>query len=238
MKKKNIIALIIILMILFIKTNVNAATNVSCSTTDLSVYRLEANNVSATIELVKRNPNYNPESNPYHYNLVISNITQNISVKALGFDYLYKDSNNGEIIIENAFYGGGYNAKVQIVTSDTTGCGNKILNTITIKVPYWNEYSEREECKGYENLDICRINTNVGKVSSDQFLEIFEKQKKEYEKSSQKEKDNFNILNWYLDNKKTTIPITIAVVVIAVAIIIIKLVRDRKKIKINLGGEL
>ena len=239
MKKKRICLLFIILIIFLVKIDVNAAG--TCTKDEKQILQIEANNIIVDCELSRpENDNY-ISSKAYFYTVKIENLTDNLYLKigANTYDKTKADS-EGSLILKDIFVGGGINAKI-VIYSKTANCSNVLLRTVTLKLPYYNTYSEREECNGLSSYGICAKNSNTDDIDEETFLkQIDDAKKMEAEKNKPeepvKEKNNIfeSILEYTKENYKTILIVIAIIVILVVAIVRLIKVRNRNKIKIDL----
>ena len=239
MKKKVFILIVVLITILLFKTNVQA----ECTNDELRALRIEANNLQFEYELVE-NEELGVNPTKYYYKVKVSNVTKNLAIATDDGYYFYSDvDRNGYLLIRNNYFPGSKN-KIYIEASSSTNCNREELSTKTLSIPYYNEYSKRDECKGLEEYDICKQDIDVANITEEQFLKYIEDAKKDAQnKEEKKEKEeeqilereeNNNLVNFYNKNKKAIYIglVGMLCVIILVSIVIIK-VKDKKKIKIG-----
>ena len=117
--------------------------------------------------------------------------------------------------------------ELEIYASDNSNCGDELLRTIKVKLERFNEYSKREECKNYQNLDICKQWGDTSKVSEEDFLKLI----KDADKTSEEVESSSTIIDFI---KSNIIYIIGGVVFLITLIIILKVYKDKKRIKIDL----
>jgi len=218
MKKRYLIVLIVLFLI--ITPNVNAA---MCDKTDILRVKGEANNVNIEYELIQNKDGSDNISGLF--NIRIKGLTEDLIVdeEKTGRSFSSGSAVDGVITIKNV-EGEKFVFKLRYKK-----CDNKVMRTIKINLPKYNEYSLHESCEGIseEELEIC------GKWYQGELNEeIFQKKIKEYQeelklKQEQEQKENtiFKrivrfLLNYY-------IYIITAVVLIAAVITAIIVRRKR-----------
>ncbi len=240
MKKKNIFILIVLLAILMINTKVSAAT---CSNSEKQALVVEAQNVVVNTELRKVTPGEGISEKSYFYSLIISNTSDKLYYEIGINRYDSKDADkNGDIILKDFFSGGGTQAKVSIYGNSNSACNNVLIRTVALKLPYFNYYSEREECKGLENYPICKKESNTADVTEEQFLQhIADAKAKEEEKNRHeetKEESTFEkMMSYVKENLVIVVGISIVIIVIVIVIIVLVLKKRKNKVKIDLGDK-
>lgn len=240
MKKKRICLLLIILSIFLFKIDVNAAG--TCTKDEKQILQIEANNVLVDYELSRPENSDYISAKSYFYTVKIENLTENLYLKIGANTYDKTKANvNGSLILKDIFVGGGINAKV-IIYSKTANCSNILLRTVTLKLPYYNTYSEREECIGLSSYGICTKNSNTEDIDEETFLEkIDEAKKMEAEKNKPKEpveeENNMleDIFEYLKENYKTIIIASVIIVILIVGIT--KLIKKKNKNKIKIDFE-
>ncbi len=226
--------------LLLIKIDVKAAT---CSTDELNALKIEANNLEFEYELkedkIYISPNASIDSS--YYSVSILNYSKNLTIYNNGYNYDEKDLNaKNEIVFSDKFYH-GTDIIVEVYGSRYTNCANKLLISKEIKFPYYNAYSEREECKGYENYNICKKDANTSGIQEEEFLKLIDDIKKKEQEPKEEptvKEEKKSLVDLYLDNGIITIPITIMLFLLIGAIIYYIRMKNKKKIKIDLGDNL
>ena len=122
--------------------------------------------------------------------------------------------------------------KFDIYASAQTNCYETLILSKTVEVPYFNQYSLRDECVGKEEIPICQ--RYYGGVIKNE--EDFLNQMKTYQQEeSQKEEKNF--LDYIVDFVKDNLVISILVLVVigvSVIIVVVRYLINRKKIRIKI----
>lgn len=235
MKKKRICLLLIILSIFLFKIDVNAAG--TCTKDEKQILQVETQNISITYELVHETDERSDLE--YYYKITIDGYSNNLLIKEGNaiYDHSYINA-NGELIINKA-YRMGEKVVFNIIGNTNNKCSGEAIATKVVNLPYYNKYSERDECKGLSEYDICKSNVNSSNITEEIFLKKIaeanatekEKNKKEPEKE---ETLVVKVINFYKDNLIITLPITIIILVLLVLIVYKKNKKDKSKIKIDL----
>jgi len=220
------------------KFDVEAANKV-CNDESLKV---EARNVAVTYELVKPTHPEDIRQDIYYYDLTILNINEKMYFEVENFNHYYDEEKDGEIFLEKAVVNGGRRIGIKVYGSNKSKCNGYQLHTVYVQIPYYNKYSEREECKDYQTYNICKINSNTNGIDEEKFLSLLDEIKaKEAEKKNEKpipkeeKKVIEKIIEWYVENKVISIPATILIIFTVVTLIIIVIKKNKNKIKIDLG---
>ncbi len=232
MKNKYILLICILTLVLFFGVKVNAAT-ITCPTQLKKEYQLLANQVDASIKL--RLPSEKDAKRfddiHYTYDLSINNISEELYVEFGNNRVNYSDTKNGSYSRQAVYMLGGYNAEIFIYASSKTKCSGLLLNTITMRIPYYNPYSLRDECKGHtEEFYICKSDVDVRGVDEESFKFTLAKEQEDANKKIEVEEEHNVILEFI---KKNIVIIVIALVVIISLIVFIHKYKNRNKIKID-----
>lgn len=240
MKKKVFILFpVVLLAMLLFKIDVHA----NCTTDELQALRVEANNLQFEYELVE-NDDYDVNPTKYYYKIKISNMTKNLGIATDNRYYFYSDVDKDGYLLIKDNYIPGSKQQLYIEASSATKCNREELSLKIISIPYYNEYSLRDECKGLDEYDICKQNTNTTNINEEQFLKYIEDAKNDVEKQQQEkeqedekiiEKEESNsFVNFYNKNKKIIFISAIGIVLVAVIISIVVIrIKNKKKIKIG-----
>lgn len=229
MNRKVLFKVMLVLVCFFVFQTVNAAT---CTTEELNQLKQEAHNVKFNYEIEVKEVD---DSHTYYFDVIATNFNENLYVETpygmvLGFDT--NEGNQKRYFIDKFLEGSKYT--FNIYSSDKTSCENTKLSTKTLDVPYFNDYSLKEECIGNEDFDMCQKHYS-DYIKSD---EVFQKALKEYKenggkKVKDKDKSMVEVVLSFLTN-----PIVIVGAVIVVAVIILLIIRairkNKKRVKIDL----
>lgn len=239
MRKKIMFILLLIFSAFVFNVKVDAAT---CK--NLNDLKTEANLIEVNYELVKedRSPEGDYDPSLYYHDLYISNISDNFEVRIGNNTYSSSEAKNGVLTIR--MISGGYKLRVQIYGTQKSGCNGEKIRSIPVKLPFYNRYSEAEECVGHTNeYPICAVNADTSKYVNEEFKVEVAKQAKEYKENKEEKKKKEkatatkkkSVIDMYIDNAGITVPITILIIA-GIAGVIFKLVSDdKKKAKIDLG---
>lgn len=231
----------ILILFIFLNIKVDAST---CDGTTKKNLKQEAKQVAFSLDLNKPTSEGGADSSVYSYNLMIQNVSKNLSYKIGDWFYNYNEAVDNELYIKNAYMMGGYKVTIKIYGSASSGCAENILRSVSLYIPYYNQYSDRKECEGLREYSICKTNTNTENLSEDDFLkkinEIKTKAKEEkVEDEEKKEKSSLDeTINFINENKNIIIPIFVILVVLVIIVIIIKVKENKNKIKVDLGDDL
>ncbi len=230
MKKKGVIIVIIVLILLFIKNDVYAANE--CTTDELRALKMEALNVDFQFNLVE------PEDSGYYLYYEISTVNFNSNLKLFIMNHYYvneAEDKYSEITIPTEIRL-GQTKKIEIYGSYDSACPNELLLTKTITAPYYNEYSKREECKGYENYDICKLTSNTENITEEQFQQAINNIKNSVPLEEEtKENIIHQIYEFIQKNLIITIIIIVSFIILIILLIYIIVKRKNKnKVKISL----
>ena len=145
--------------------------NASCNYSDIKERNALASYVDYNIEFNESNQKFN---------IVIYNLKDSLKVNYNGN---ILNTINGESKIDNI--DGGTSIKVNIVSEDD--CYGKTFRIININVPYINNFYNRSECKGHEELKVCSSKYLDYELSENAFINLINKEVKKINK-----KENIN----------------------------------------------
>lgn len=225
--KKNNIFLFLSFLMLMIPLKVNGAD--ICSSTKYTNLKREAFNAELKYDLKF------DESHKSYFVVTIYNVSDNLIVNYNG-SALTPDKDN-KIVIPT-FFDGGSTYEIKFYGGYNTSCVEEYVYSKKIVIPKYNVYSERDECIEYEEFKLCG-KFYSGEIKNDT---DFEEQLEEYIKSLEKkpheekeeEKSFFEkIIDFYINNIIITGPITIIIILALIAYIIIKIIKRKKRVKIE-----
>lgn len=228
---KNICLKIIVVLFCFFAVNVVYAEE--CTTKELNSLKQMATNIKLSYEL--EDDTYND----FHkYNFLISTINFNEKfyfVDMDGHTYRYVANLENEGIRNLRTVDEGITYKIDVYASNKTNCvGTKIV-TKKIEIPYYNDYSQREECIGIEEFSLCQKHYSGYIESEEYFLEKVNEYKNRNNNPTVVEKNNFfgMIIRFISNNLIFVIPIAIILVGIIV-IVVIKVIKSKKRTKVRI----
>lgn len=203
MKRIKLITLTIILLLAF-KTNVKAD-NLLCSESDIARAKAEADKINVNYQLI--------ENTKGLYNVTITGLIDTFYIKNGQTDEYYKKVDN--VIKISGVEGGKQSYKVVYHP-----CDNKVIKTITIKIPKYNEYADNEICKGVSIDKIVECDEwYQGTINESKVKEKVAKYNEE-NTNDVNHKENDNIIINFLLNYYIYIIAIIIIIVIATLIII------------------
>ncbi len=231
MNKKLLLPLLFIFFCFFIVENVDADT---CTTKELNTLKQLAYNINFSYEL--HDDTYN-EDHKYYFDVYATNLSNDFYIRiSNGLYFDYSDTDNGNLLIPQLAEGRTYS--FEIYTSNNTKCEGTKLMTKKVELPYYNDYSQRAECKGIENFDLCQPYYGGYIESEEFFLEQVEKYKQTLKTNDNKEDNSTgsfitNLINFYVDNLAIAIPMTV-ILLLLIIILIVKLILNRRKSKVKI----
>lgn len=154
-----------------VNSQVEAAT--TCDNTRMQNLKKLAKEVDIGYELVKQ-VDY---SYGYRYNITIDNLVKELYVEYELYRVGYDITDNGSYVLKHVVEPRVRKAKVKIYVVDGP-CKGELLRTINIDFPYYNEFSEYDECHEYREAEICRKDKNTYDLTDDDFKKEIEKYKK------------------------------------------------------------
>lgn len=228
MKKNILLKIALILVAFFAFDNVYAE---SCSTKELNTLKQLASNIKVSYEL--QDDTYN-ESHAYYYTISFLNLNEKFYLQSNGgviYDYDEMPSRR----LEN--YGEGLTYVFGIYASDKTNCSGTKIVTKKVYLPYYNDYSQKEECNGNEEFELCQPYYG-GIIESDDYfyqkLNEYKNKKNNGDKKSEEATILDKIISLYVNNLTVSVFITIAAICI-ITIVIVRLIKHKnRKIKIKI----
>lgn len=231
MNKKVLLQVLFIFFCFFIVENVSADT---CTTTELNTLKQLAYNINFSYEL--HDDTYN-ENHTYYFDILATNFSdQFYMVDMDGQQFNYMEGLEEEGLRNLRVVNEGIRYRIEIYASNATNCSGTQIMTKEINLPYYNDYSQREECVGIEDFDLCQPYYDGYIESEEYFLEQVEKYKNgEIALDTEKEEEGIfdQIINFVSSNLLIVIPVLIVLVLIIV-IIIIRVIKARKRTRIKI----
>ena len=226
MKKNLLYTVVVFLFIFSFTTKVDAAYCTSKKYSDLKAiaYKSEVN-----YELKF------DEKHNHYFEVTLTNVDKDILVYYEGIVY---EPENGVVKLDSRL-AGGTTYEINLYGGFDSACVEEYLYTKKINLPYYNRYSERDECIEYEEFPLCNKWYSGRITSEDDFLEqlnnyILSLKEEEEEIKPVKNKDIFEkIVDFYVNNLIITLPITILLLLFIVYKIIVRLIRRKNRIKLN-----
>lgn len=168
--------LFIIIVLLINNVPVNAT---MCDDDWIDKLKENASKVSITYEMDNDYVNAKGEKEKGIYKIIVTGLEEYTSIrsKELKINEEYTDDNQGNIIIKNIESG------IKRVSIYSNTC-NTLLLTKTLNIPVFNKYSQREECNGITDLDVCMEDYKYQLNES-----IFQKKIKEYKEAKEQEEE-------------------------------------------------
>lgn len=212
---------IIFIISLFLVNNIyiNAAV---CDKENINIIKNQASEVSIKYEKDEEYINSQGEKEKGIYKIKISGLKEDMSVriKSLNINEKYTDENKGDITLS------GIESGIKKISIYFDIC-NELLITNTLNIPIFNKYSEREECNGITDLDVCKEDYQYELNES-----IFQKKLKDYkelkeQENNSKKKENkitetFNVVIEFLKSYYLYIISAILIVVFVTIYILIR----------------
>ena len=222
---------IVLIITLFVFVNIIGIAKVNagaiCTEKDLNELKMKAYNVSLSYKIKKT------KEGVHYYEITITNLQDGFVAKGSGVT-IYGD---GEVKIAERLLTDNLNFEIDLYAGPYTACKNQKIYTKKLTLPRYNIFSEREECIEYEEFPLCNpwYKEKVTEFTFETELQKYiNSLKKVEEEKSTKEKSTIEkIIDFYIENKIITIPITIAVVGGITVIIINKIKRRKSRVKID-----
>lgn len=195
-----------------------------CDEDNLDILKEHASKVSITYEMDNDYVNNNGEKEKGMYKIIVKGLEEytSVRIKELNVNEPYTEENKGDITLSNIESG------VKKISIYFDRC-NELLITKTLNIPIYNKYSQREECIGITDLDVCKEDYRYQLNES-----TFQKKIKEYNETKkleeQEKKENktslfFNNIIKFLKDYYLYI---ICAIVVVVSITIYIVVRKKR----------
>ena len=219
---------LLILSIVFIPRFVSAES--LCLADDLDRYELEARKVKFSFQLAD-----NVYSEPY-YHITVSNLGKNLKVKYNKEDYT--SPNGVEPITLNTIFKMDKEYKIEIYTIDEIeDCGDALVLTKRVKTPFYNSYSELDECIEYEEFPLCGANYK-GEIKDyadfkDRLLDWINETKSNVEDYNDDRNIFQRFVDLYTDNIEVSVALTIVFGFLFIVFVIRSIIRRIKRAKVR-----
>lgn len=230
--KKNIwLKIVLLFLCFFVTTRVNAET---CSNKELNSLKEKAINIKVTYDLY--DSTYN-ENHLYYFNVLITNFDKDFYIvdsDGQEFKYMENLEDNGVRVLRSVKEGTKYD--FTLYTSNETKCPDNKIITKSITLPYYNDYSQREECKGIEEFALCQKYYGGVIESDDYFKTQVEKYRKSLVDNSNKKNDKsiVSIILAFITNNLLIVIPSIIVIIVIVILVVIKTIKKKKRVKIKI----
>ncbi len=230
--KKNIwLKIVLLFLCFFVTTRVNAET---CSNKELNSLKEKAINIKVTYDLY--DSTYN-ENHLYYFNVLITNFDKDFYIvdsDGQEFKYMENLEDNGVRVLRSVKEGTKYD--FTLYTSNETKCPDNKIITKSITLPYYNDYSQREECKGIEEFALCQKYYGGVIDSEDYFKTQVEKYRKSLVDNSNKKNDKsiVSIILAFITNNLLIVIPSIIVIIVIVILVVIKTIKKKKRVKIKI----
>lgn len=106
------------------------------------------------------------------FDVIFENVTSNITIEYL--ERSYSATKNGTRI---KGLNQGTRVQAYLNASGNTNCTGDRLRTIVVPLPYYNEFLDSDECNTYPEVEICKTKFLSYKLSYNNFLNMFKKQR-------------------------------------------------------------
>lgn len=230
--KKNIwLKIVLLFLCFFVTTRVNAET---CSNKELNSLKEKAINIKVTYDLY--DSTYN-ENHMYYFNVLLANFDKDFYIvdsDGQEFRYMENLEDNGVRVLRSVKEGTKYD--FTLYTSNETKCPDNKIITKSITLPYYNDYSQREECKGIEEFALCQKYYGGVIDSEDYFKTQVEKYRKSLVDNSNKKNDKsiVSIILAFITNNLLIVIPSIIVIIVIVILVVIKTIKKKKRVKIKI----
>lgn len=231
MKRRVLLKIVLLFLCFFVTTRVNAET---CSNKELNSLKEKAINIKVTYDLY--DSTYN-ENHMYYFNVLLANFDKDFYiVDSDGQEFRYMDDleHDGIRVLRSVKEGTKYD--FTLYTSNETKCPDNKIITKSITLPYYNDYSQREECKGIEEFALCQKYYGGVIDSEDYFKAQVEKYRKSLVDNSNKKNDKsiVSIILAFITNNLLIVIPSIIVIIVIVILVVIKTIKKKKRVKIKI----
>lgn len=227
--KKGIIYCLFVTMLFLNVPNVEAAH--LCTGSKINDLKIKAYNS----QIVKEQKF--DENHISYWEITIYNVDKDILVIHNGATY--EPDKDGTIKLDTRFNGGIY-YEINFYGGYETDCVEEFVYKKSELLPVYNYYSERDECIEYEEFPLCNKWYKGTIESEEDFLQQLEEYKESLKPKEEPKNDvdNRNIfekfIDFYLENKTYTVPITCVLGVLLVAYTIRSLIRRKNRVKLDM----
>lgn len=231
MKRRVLLKIVLLFLCFFVTTSVNAET---CSNKELNSLKEKAINIKVTYDLY--DSTYN-ENHLYYFNVLITNFDKDFYIvdsDGQEFKYMENLEDNGVRVLRSVKEGTKYD--FTLYTSNETRCPDNKIITKSITLPYYNDYSQREECNGIEEFSLCQKYYGGVIDSEDYFKTQVEKYRKSLVDNSNKKNDKsiVSIILAFITNNLLIVIPSIIVIIVIVIFVVIKTIKKKKRVKIKI----
>lgn len=231
MKRRVLLKIVLLFLCFFVTTSVNAET---CSNKELNSLKEKAINIKVTYDLY--DSTYN-ENHLYYFNVLITNFDKDFYIvdsDGQEFKYMENLEDNGVRVLRSVKEGTKYD--FTLYTSNETRCPDNKIITKSITLPYYNDYSQREECNGIEEFSLCQKYYGGVIDSEDYFKTQVEKYRKSLVDNSNKKNDKsiVSIILAFITNNLLIVIPSIIVIIVIVILVVIKTIKKKKRVKIKI----
>ena len=205
-------------LVLFVFLTITSVSAKECTTTELKELKELAHKVTVS---------YEPQAvsnEGYYFYTKAYNLDNKFYLRINDFEYVFYMSPEKEL----GSYKAGSNLKVEVYASNSTSCQGELLAQSTIKLPYYNKYSDRSECTGNGGKNICKKWYNTSNIDEAKFKELIN------QKENKNDGDN-GILSSIVSLIKQYGLIALGVIVgVGLVVFTVIFIRNKRRTKIDL----
>ena len=209
--------------LLFLLLILPLTVNADCSTKELTRLRKLANNVTTDVRYETKT--YEEEGETFEdsqFNIIFTNVIEDLYIYDEDYlNWFYPE--NGIATADDYASGKTFHFSVK-----STKCGPQKLADIYVTVPFFNNYYNKDVCKGYSKLSVCQKWVKYYK-SEEEIQTYIEKYNEEYSNQEEESKNVKGIFDYLIIYFKEYyyIIIPIGIVVLLIGIIIYKNYRKK-----------
>lgn len=214
---------ILFLIVLMLLNNIYAKASI-CDKDSLNIVKERMSKVKITYEMDNDYVNDKGEKEKGMYKIIVTGLEKYTSIrsKELNINEPYTDENKGNITLTNIESG------IKRVSIYYDRC-NEILITQKLDIPIFNKYSQREECNGITDLDVCKedYEYQLNEGTFQKKLKDY-KEEKEQEKKEQEANKTSTFFNNVIEFLKSCYLYIIGGIIFIVIIVIYIVTRKKK----------
>lgn len=208
---------IIILFIIILPIGVSAY----CTTDDKIRYSNLAVNIATSYE-------YEESNGSVVFSVTLHNVHKDLTVRDItsGSDYRSTINELNDFVINDLKDGNTYSFEVYTNNSD---CSYRLLNTLYVTLPKYNQLYSDPVCDGASGYSLCQKWADIGNISYNEFVKLVNDYKNQEVIENVETKEEKTSFLYILGNfwAKYYIYINVSIIAICVPIIIIKYRKDR-----------
>ena len=215
---KQIKKIVFVLLFLFGLLTLNNVYATECTDEDIETLKALAEKIEFSKKIIE-----GQDERGTAFSLVGHNLNSNLRLHFQnGLDFVSEKSEQSIMT-----YLDGNTININVYASEKHVCEDTFVTSLEIKLPVYNKYYNRPECKGKEAADICKEWYDADDVTEEQFLELVQK--------AAVTNPPIKNQNWFIKFiTKYWMIIAGVVLVAAVSYATVLIVRKKKRVKIDI----